>query len=72
MLRERFSDLLTIIVPRHQERGPDIEMLCGARAAKRRAAGGGLSSQTQIYIADTMGELGLFYRLAPFCLSAAR
>ena len=67
LLRARFPDLLTIIVPRHAERGPDIEMLCGTRAVKRRAAGGGLSSQTQIYIADTMGELGLFYRLAPFC-----
>ncbi len=67
MLRARFADLLTIIVPRHLERGPDIEMLCGSRAAKRRATGGVLSAQTQVYIADTMGELGLFYRLASFC-----
>ncbi len=67
MLRARFADLLTIIVPRHLERGPDIEMLCGQRASKRRAAGGAISPQTQVYIADTMGELGLFYRLAPFC-----
>ena len=67
MLRARFPDLLTIIVPRHIERGLDIEMLCGARASKRRAAGGAISSQTQVYVADTLGELGLFYRLAPFC-----
>lgn len=67
MLRGRFTDLLTIIVPRHIERGPDIEMLCGGRAVKRRAAGDAISSQTQVYIADTLGELGLFYRLAPFC-----
>lgn len=67
MLRARFADLLTIIVPRHIERGPDIEMLCGGRAVKRRAAGGVISSQTQVYVADTLGELGLFYRLAPFC-----
>jgi 3-deoxy-D-manno-octulosonic-acid transferase len=67
MLRARFGALLTIIVPRHMERGPDIEMLCGTRAVKRRATGGGLSPETEIYIADTMGELGLFYRLAPFC-----
>lgn len=25
------------------------------------------SSSTQIYVADTLGELGLFYRLAPLC-----
>ena len=39
-LRARFPDLLTIIVPRHVERGPDIAMLCGSRAvgaAARRA-----------------------------------
>jgi 3-deoxy-D-manno-octulosonic-acid transferase len=42
-------------------------MLCGSRATRRRAAGGQISSQTAIYIADTMGEMGLFYRLSRFC-----
>ena len=67
MLRGQFPDLLTILVPRHTARGADLEMLCGTRAARRRSAGGQISGQTAIYIADTMGELGLFYRLAPFC-----
>jgi 3-deoxy-D-manno-octulosonic-acid transferase len=67
LLRGRFPALLTIIVPRHVERGGDIEMLCGTRASKRRSAGGAITAQTTIYIADTMGELGLFYRLVPFC-----
>jgi 3-deoxy-D-manno-octulosonic-acid transferase len=67
LLRARFADLLTIIVPRHIERGPDIVMLCGPRKAARRAAGDQIGAETQIYVADTMGELGLFYRLAPFC-----
>jgi 3-deoxy-D-manno-octulosonic-acid transferase len=66
-LRAQFPDLLTILVPRHTARGADLEMLCGARAFKRRSAGGRISSQTAIYIADTMGEMGLFYRLAHFC-----
>jgi 3-deoxy-D-manno-octulosonic-acid transferase len=66
-LRAQFPDLLTILVPRHVERGPDLEMLCGARAFRRRSAGGRISAQTAIYIADTMGEMGLFYRLARFC-----
>lgn len=66
-LRERHPDLLTILVPRHPERGPDIAMLCGARPAARRGAGEPVTPDTQIYIADTLGELGLFYRLAPFC-----
>jgi 3-deoxy-D-manno-octulosonic-acid transferase len=67
LLRARFPDLLTILVPRHTARGPDLEMLCGTRACKRRSTGGQISHQTAVYIADTMGELGLFYRLAPFC-----
>jgi 3-deoxy-D-manno-octulosonic-acid transferase len=67
LLRAQFPGLLTILVPRHTERGGDLEMLCGGRASKRRSAGGQISDQTAIYIADTMGELGLFYRLAPFC-----
>ncbi len=67
ILRQRFPDLLTILVPRHTERGPDIAMLCGARKTARRAKGERISAQTEVYVADTMGELGLFYRLAPFC-----
>ncbi len=67
LLRGEFPDLLTIIVPRHVERGRDIAMLCGSRQVARRAAGEAVTSGTAIYIADTMNELGLFYRLAPFC-----
>jgi 3-deoxy-D-manno-octulosonic-acid transferase len=66
-LRARFPDLLTVIVPRHVERGPDIAMLCGSRVCARRAAGEPIAPDTAIYIADTMNELGLFYRLSSFC-----
>jgi len=66
-LRARFPDLLTILVPRHTARGADLEMLCGARAHRRRSSGGKIGQETAVYIADTMGEMGLFYRLAPFC-----
>jgi 3-deoxy-D-manno-octulosonic-acid transferase len=67
LLRADFPDLLTILVPRHTGRGADLEMLCGPRAHARRSTGKDITGQTAIYIADTMGELGLFYRLAPFC-----
>ena len=67
ILRARFPDLLTILVPRHPERGPAMAQLCGARKAARRAAGEQIGADTQVYIADTLGELGLFYRLASFC-----
>lgn len=65
-LKRTHRDLLTVIVPRHPERGAAIAMLCGARAAQRRSQGRDPDADTSIYIADTMGELGLFYRIAPF------
>lgn len=66
VLRRAIPDLLTILVPRHVERGPEIAMLCATRAAKRRALGELPDADTLVYVADTMGELGLFYRLASF------
>lgn len=66
-LRARFPDLLTIIVPRHIARGADIAMLCGHRPAARRSTGAAITPETAVYIADTLNELGLFYRLAHFC-----
>lgn len=42
-------------------------MLCGARPSARRAAGEPVTANTAVYIADTMNELGLFYRLPSFC-----
>jgi 3-deoxy-D-manno-octulosonic-acid transferase len=69
-LRSAFPGLLTIIVPRHPQRGRDIYNL-----AERAGQAPALRSQrqlpdrhTQIYIADTMGELGLIYLLAPIVL----
>jgi 3-deoxy-D-manno-octulosonic-acid transferase len=70
-LRRRFPDLLTIIVPRHTVRGADIAMLCGQRAVARRSLGEAITAATEIYVADTMGEMGLFYRLARFCFLGA-
>jgi 3-deoxy-D-manno-octulosonic-acid transferase len=65
-LRRRHPGLLTIIAPRHPERGTEIAMLCGGRATQRRSESAAPAQNTAIYIADTIGELGLFYRLAPF------
>src|SRR5262249_41965532 len=66
-LRDTFPGLLTIIAPRHPERGAGILDL--AKAANLQAAlrsrGELPSVHTDIYVADTLGELGLIYRLAP-------
>ncbi|MEJ0026156.1 MAG: 3-deoxy-D-manno-octulosonic acid transferase [Rhizomicrobium sp.] len=66
-LRRTHADLLTVIVPRHPPRGADIAMLCDTRKSARRALGEPIEADTEVYIADTLGELGLFYRLTPFC-----
>ncbi len=64
-LKSHLPKLLTIIVPRHPERGPEIEALARANGldAARRAAGLMPDPQTDLYIGDTVGELGLFYRM---------
>ncbi len=65
-LARQFPNLLTIIVPRHVERGGEIAEF--ARAAQLdvavRSANEPIRYGTQIYVADTMGELGLFFRLS--------
>lgn len=65
-LRGEFPALLTIIAPRHVERGKEIAEICAPRIAARRATEQQIASGTEVYVADTMGELGLFYRLANF------
>lgn len=65
-LKGRFPDLLTIIVPRHPERGDEIAAALtgqGLTVARRRT-GDAITRDTGIYLADTLGELGLFYRLS--------
>lgn len=59
--------LLLIIVPRHPNRGADIAAHLAADGWKvaLRSAGDEIAPDTQIYLADTLGELGLWYRLAP-------
>lgn len=65
-LAETRPDLLTAIAPRHAERGAAIATAAAARglAISRRALGQAITDATSVYIADTMGDLGLLYRLA--------
>ncbi len=62
--RER-PDLLTLIVPRHPARGEGIAADLARRGltVARRSLGEDISSRTNVYLGDTLGELGLFYRL---------
>ena len=66
-LRNTFPRLLTIIAPRHPDRGPGIvEIANAAGLSTALRSRGSLPEQTDdVYVVDTMGELGLVYRVAP-------
>ncbi|MCX7288081.1 MAG: 3-deoxy-D-manno-octulosonic acid transferase [Rhodobacterales bacterium] len=67
-LRTPHPKPLLIVAPRDPHRGPDI----AARAAEHghsatlRSAGEGPTAD--VWIADTFGEMGLWYRLCPVCI----
>lgn len=65
-LAAEFPDLLTISAPRHPERADVVSAFeqRGLRVA-RRTAGEAITPDTNVYFADTLGEMGLIYRLAP-------
>jgi 3-deoxy-D-manno-octulosonic-acid transferase len=65
-IAQTFPDLLTLIAPRHPKRGAKIAaqlqelgLHCALRSTGAQPGG-----DSAVYICDTMGELGLFYRLA--------
>jgi 3-deoxy-D-manno-octulosonic-acid transferase len=60
---------LLILVPRHPNRGVDIEADAKARgfSVARRSLGASVE-KANVYIADTLGELGLWYRLADLAI----
>ena len=67
-LRAKFPALLTVIVPRHPVRGQSIVDIAQVAGPDRRRCARSVRNRCRIsaiYVADTLGELGLFYRLAP-------
>jgi len=67
LARERLPDLVTVIAPRHPERGDALRSDLaeqGLRVASR-SRGELPGPKTDVYLADTIGEMGLVYRLAP-------
>lgn len=58
--------LLTLIAPRHPERTTEFAEMLRARghAVATRSTGDAIGADTDIYVADTLGEMGLLYRLA--------
>jgi 3-deoxy-D-manno-octulosonic-acid transferase len=66
-LKPTLPGLMTIIVPRHPGRGPEIATLAAERGlhAILRSSGKIPEKPTDIYVCDTIGELGIIYRIAP-------
>ena len=63
-LRDRVPGLVTVVAPRHPPRGPEVAELV-RRAGLRlsvRSEGQTPGAETDIYLADTLGEMGTFYR----------
>lgn len=71
-LRADTPGLLTIIAPRHPHRGEEIAGLAADRGlnAARRSLGQKIDTDIDIYIADTLGEMALFFHLAPIVFVA--
>ena len=67
-LQAKHKGLLTIIAPRHPHRGTEIKEKLVADYALNvalRSADEPINSQTDVYIADTIGEMGIWYELSP-------
>lgn len=72
-LKQQFPSLLFLIVPRHPERGRAIQKLAEERSLTSVLRSHDNDTQSEkanldIYIADTLGELGLFYALSPIAI----
>ncbi len=61
------NNIRTIIIPRHPERGPQVYENLKAIGfnVRQRSLGELPNDKTDIYLADTLGELGTFYALSP-------
>jgi 3-deoxy-D-manno-octulosonic-acid transferase len=58
--------LALILAPRHPSRGDEVAALLRARglAVAQRSKGEAIGADTDVYLADTLGEMGLWYRIA--------
>jgi 3-deoxy-D-manno-octulosonic-acid transferase len=65
-LQREVPTILTLIAPRHPSRAESIAAMLQSKglAVARRSANHDIAGSTDVYLADTLGELGLFYRLS--------
>jgi 3-deoxy-D-manno-octulosonic-acid transferase len=58
------ADALLVLAPRHPARGDEVAQALEGERLARRSRGELPTLETDVYLADTLGELGLFFRLA--------
>ncbi|MDM8565903.1 lipid IV(A) 3-deoxy-D-manno-octulosonic acid transferase [Candidatus Halobeggiatoa sp. HSG11] len=64
-LKQNFKKLLLVLVPRHPERFNQVAKLCEQRGfITTRRTQGDVTTDTEIYLGDTMGELATLYTIA--------
>jgi 3-deoxy-D-manno-octulosonic-acid transferase len=65
-LRRRLPGLITLLAPRHPHRAGSIrrELEALGLMVAQRSRGETIAPATDVYLADSIGELGLWYRLA--------
>ncbi len=69
-LAARFPRLVTLMAPRHPERGAEVagRIAEAGLAPARRSVDMRPRAETDIFVMDSIGELGLAFRLAPVVL----
>ncbi len=60
--------LLTLVAPRHPDRGPEIAAFAAERGLSVTLRSRGEGPGGDVYIADTLGELPLWFALSPVAL----
>ena len=65
-LLKTHPDLCLILAPRHPERGAEVATLITEYNLNYSQRSAGALPKAQVYLADTLGELGLWYEIAPF------
>ena len=67
-IQKEYKNLLTVITPRHPNRADEIEkMLCkNGLTVARRSRKENITAKVDVYLADTIGEMGLIYQLTPY------
>ena len=67
-LKKEFPDMLLLVAPRHPDRGPDLQERMQKDLGLKvslRSKEEPITPETDVYIADTIGELGIWYGICP-------